>query len=109
MATREDATLMMQILQWSTQAGAMDAMLNLMDAGFDADSAKATDHDVFVNLMLGETVGTFVKQNLLDSNLVNDLWAPGLLWARVGPAALRQREEYGVPELWENFELLAKG
>ena len=109
MATQADAKLMMQILQWSTQSGAMDSMLTLMSPAFDPASAKADDREVFLNLMMGETIGTFVKQDLLDKDLVTDLWAPGILWERVGPAALRQREEYGVPALWENFELLAKG
>jgi hypothetical protein len=109
MSTREDAQLMMQVLQWGTDAGAMDAMLALMGPGFDPESAAATDREVFVSLMMGETIGTFVKQGLLAGGLVYDLWAPGMLWSRVGPAALRQREEYGEPRLWENFEGLAKG
>jgi len=29
------------------------------------------------------------------------------VWARVGPAALKQREKHGVPELYANFEALA--
>jgi hypothetical protein len=28
-------------------------------------------------------------------------------WARVGPAALKEREKFGVPELYENMEALA--
>jgi hypothetical protein len=57
---------------------------------------------------MGETVGTFVKQNLLSSELVHDLlWVDGL-WARVGPAALQAREHAGEPRLYENFEALAK-
>ena len=31
---------------------------------------------------------------------------PGV-WARVGPAARKQRDKHGVPELYENFEALA--
>jgi hypothetical protein len=107
MATREDATLMMQILQWHTEAGGMDASMALMGADFDAESATVADRNVFIMLLMGETVGTFVKQGLLDRNLVYDLWAPSLLWARVSGAALQQRAEYGVDALWENFEALA--
>jgi hypothetical protein len=107
MATKDDATLMIQIMQWSQQAGAIEAMLSLMSPDFDAENASAEDKDVFVVLMMGETIGTFTKQGVLDAGLVYDLWAPGLLWARVGPAALRQREQFGVPALWENFEALA--
>jgi hypothetical protein len=47
------------------------------------------------------------KNGLLDTDLVLDwLWMSGV-WARVGPAALRQREKHGVPELYANFEALA--
>jgi len=109
MATHEDASLMMQILQWSTQTGAIEASMALMSPDFDAETASADDRQVFVLLLQGETIGTFTKQGLLDKDLVYDLWAPRMLWARVGPAALRQREKYGEPALWENFEALANG
>jgi hypothetical protein len=107
MATRDDAALMMQVLQWSTSSGAMDSMLALMSPHFDAGTASAEDRNVFVTLMMGETIGTFTKHGLLDKGLVYDLWAPRMVWAFVGPAALRQREQYGEPALWENFEALA--
>lgn len=109
MATHDDASLMVDLLQWHTAAGGMEASMALMDAGFDAEAAKVEDRHVFVMLMMGETIGTFVKQGVLDGGLVYDLWAAGLMWDRVGPAALKQREQYGVPALWENFEALAKG
>jgi hypothetical protein len=107
MATREDATLMMNILNWHTNAGGLDATLAVMSPDFDPNTALATDRNVFQLLMMGETIGTFTKQGLLDQGLVDDLWAAGMVWARVGPAALRQREELGEPRLWENFEALA--
>lgn len=109
MATKEDAALFMQILQWHTAAGGMGASISMMSPDFDAANASADDPDVFIMLMTGETIGTFVKQGILDPGLVYDLWAPGLIWARVGQAALRQREQFGVPALWENFEGLAHG
>ncbi|WP_246456372.1 DUF4760 domain-containing protein [Nocardioides mesophilus] len=109
MADQQDAQLMMQVLQWSSMSGGIDALVNLMSPGFDAEGASATDRDVLTLLLLGETLGTFTKQGLLDKGLVNDLWASGLVWAGVGPAALRQREQFGEPRLWENFEALANG
>ncbi len=109
MATREDATLMVDILKWSSDAGAMDASLALMSPDFDPETASASDRHVFVILMMGETIGTFTKQGLLDKDLIYDLWAPAMLWSMVGPAAIRQREKVGVPQLWENFESLALG
>jgi hypothetical protein len=55
-----------------------------------------------------ETVGTLVKNNLLDRELVNDwLWVEGL-WDRVGPAAVKVREKAGEPRLYENFEALSQ-
>ena len=47
--------------------------------------------------------------DLLDRDLVYDwIWVTGA-WDRVGPAALRAREQSGAPELFENFEALAQG
>ena len=109
MATREDASLVMQLLQWGTDSGATEAELAIIEPDFDPEKASATDRHVFVLLTLGETIGTFVKHGVLDRELVDDLWATELVWARVGPAALRQRAEWGVPELWENFEAWARG
>ena len=55
----------------------------------------------------GETIGTLTKNGLLDTDLVLDwLWVSGI-WARVGPAARKQRDKHCVPELYENFEALA--
>jgi hypothetical protein len=34
------------------------------------------------------------------------LWVDGL-WSRVAPAALKVREKFGEPRLFENFEALA--
>ncbi|SEJ58957.1 DUF4760 domain-containing protein [Demequina mangrovi] len=108
MPTHDDATLMMELLQWHTASGGMEASRFMMSPDFDAAAADSHDRHVFVMLMMGETIGTFVKQGLLDAGLVYDLWAVGLVWDRVGPAALRAREKYGVPALWENFEALAR-
>jgi hypothetical protein len=107
MATHEDAALMMDIMTWHTAAGGMDAAEAILSPDFDPDTAVASDRHVFVMLMMGETIGTFTKHGLLDTELVDDLWATEMVWARVGPAALRDREKFGEPRLWENFEALA--
>ena len=81
----------------------------MFDDGFDRDTASATDEAVRRVLQFGETVGTLTKNNLLDTGLAIDwIWFAGL-WARVGPAALRQREKFGVASLYENFEALTSG
>ncbi|MDX6218442.1 MAG: hypothetical protein QOJ48_123 [Frankiales bacterium] len=60
-------------------------------------------------LAMNETIGTFVKQGLLDRGLVYDLfWVAGV-WERCAPIALHYREKTGVPEMYENFEALAAG
>jgi hypothetical protein len=108
--TREDAQLLIQIAQWSTALGIPEAFPALFDESFDADTADALiDKPVRTVLMFGESVGTLVKHDLLNAELVHDwLWVAGL-WARVGPAAQKQREKFGEPRLYENFEALATG
>ncbi len=108
--TRDDAQLMIQIAQWGTALGVQDAMPRLFAEDFDPQAADAmSDQSVRTMLMFGESIGTLTKHGLLSSELVNDwLWVEGL-WSRVGPAALRQRERFGEPRLYENFEALADG
>ena len=108
MATREDATLLVQIMQWAAISGLDEALGKIFSDDFDPETAKANDPAVRKVLNLGETVGTFVKQGLLDRDLVHDLWAMQLTWKRVGPAALKARERIGEPRMFENVEALAR-
>lgn len=106
--TREDAALMMQINQWGAATGADQAFIEIFADDFDPDTADHSDEVVVKVLGFAETIGTFVKQDLLSRELVHDLlWVEGM-WTRVGPAALKAREKYGEPRLYENFEALAK-
>lgn len=106
--TREDAQLLVQIARWGTELGIQDAMPSIFGDDFDPESADATDEAVRTMLGFGETVGTLVKNDLLSVELVLDwLWVEGI-WARVGPAARKQREKFGEPRLYENFEALAE-
>jgi hypothetical protein len=58
--------------------------------------------------MIGESIGTLTKHDLLSSELVHAwLWVQGL-WSRLGPAALKAREKFAELRLYENFEALAK-
>jgi hypothetical protein len=67
-----------------------------------------SDQAVRTMLMIGESIGTLTKNDLLSVELVRDwLWVEGI-WSRVGPAALKQRDKFGEPRLYENFEALAK-
>jgi hypothetical protein len=109
MATREDAALIVQILQWGALSGLDDAFHAINSDDFDPETATAHNPSVRKVLNFGETVSTFVKQGLLDRALVIDLWALHLTWKRVGSAALRAREHTGEPRMFENFEALVRG
>jgi hypothetical protein len=106
--TRDDAQLMIQIAQWGTSLGVQDAMPRIFADDFDPDTADAmSDQAVRTMLMFGESIGTLTKNDLLSVELVLDwLWVEGI-WSRVGPAALKQRDKFGEPRLYENFEALA--
>jgi hypothetical protein len=107
--TKDDAQLMIQLAQWGTLLGVQEAMPQIFSDSFDPETADAmTDQSVRTMLTFGETIGTLTKNGLLHEGLVQDwIWVAGL-WARVGPAAKRNRERYGEPRLYENFEALAQ-
>ena len=106
--TRDDAQLMIQIAQWGTSLGVQEAMPRIFADDFDPETADAmSDQAVRTMLMFGESIGTLTKNDLLSVELVRDwLWVEGI-WSRVGPAALKQRDKFGEPRLYENFEALA--
>jgi hypothetical protein len=106
MATREDAELMVGLLRWGTEMGLDEALRTLFSPDFDAETASMDNPAVERTLSFCETVGTFVKQQLLDADLVRDLiWIEGI-WAKVGRHALAAREHENEPRLYENFESL---
>jgi hypothetical protein len=108
-ATYDDAKLVVQLLSWGTQMGLPEAVSAVLADDFDPDRASANDSDVRALLSFGETIGTFVKHDVLDRAFADDLWWMQGTWAKVGPAALRLRERLGEPRLYENFEALAGG
>jgi hypothetical protein len=106
--TREDAELMLQVLQWAASIGMKEAGAAVMAEDFDPESAELSDGAVSTVLTVGEVIGALVKHELLNRELVDDIiWVSGS-WARVGPAALKARVEAGEPRIYENFEALAK-
>ena len=107
--TREDATMILELAKWGSMLGLPEASRKIFADDFDPDAAHALDPETQTLLVFYETIGTFVKNELLDRELVYDwTWVTGA-WERVGPAALKAREQSGVPELFENFEALAQG
>lgn len=108
MANRRDGALLVQLAQWGSSMGLEEAQRAVFADDFDPETASAQDVMVSRLLTWGETIGTLTKNGLLDTGLVLDwLWVAGL-WARVGPAAVKAREQHGVPGLYENFEALAR-
>jgi hypothetical protein len=107
--THDDAVLVIELAKWGAMSGLAEAVGKIFADDFDPDTAELSDPSVRIVLGFNETVGTLVKNNLLNRDLVYDwLWVAGS-WDRVGPAALRARERAGVPYLYENFEALASG
>jgi hypothetical protein len=106
-ATHNDAALVVQLVRWGTEMGLEEAMGHLFANDFDAEAVSVNDSSVRKMLTFGETVATLVKHGILDKDLVDDLWWAQGAWARVGPAALRERERLGEPRLFENFEAQA--
>jgi len=107
--SREDAALIVELAKWGSMMGLAEASRAIFADDFDASAAKVSDPHVHAILNFNETVGTLVKNGLLDRDLVYDwLWFVGS-WERVGPAALQAREEAGVAQLYENYEALATG
>jgi hypothetical protein len=107
MPDREDGALLVQLSQWGSAMGLEEAMHAVWADDFDPEGASAEDILVSRLLNWGETIGTLTKNGLIDTDLVLDwLWMSGV-WARVGPAARKQRDKHGVQALYENFEALA--
>ncbi len=106
-ATREDATLVVQLMRWGTEMGLDEALHDVFAEGFDPENAATAEKSVRKVLTFGEIVGTLVKLDLLDRDfLVDLLWIEGM-WNRVGAAARVARERDREPRLFENFEALA--
>jgi len=108
-ATHDDANLVMQIARWSVELGLPDALRFVLDDEFDPEEVSAGDSPVQKVLAFGEFVGTFVNQGVLPRDLVMHLWWMEGFWKRVAPAAQRQRDHFGEPRLWENFDKLVTG
>ena len=103
-----EGMLLVALAQWGSIAGADEAAAAIFDDDFDPETATAQDKAVRKVLMWGETLGTLTKNGLISQELVLDWqWVAGA-WARVGKAALAQREKFDQPRLYENFEALAK-
>lgn len=115
-ATQEDAQLLVQLMGTPIATRASDGTDILFTYGtpptyeqFRKDHPHGSEGARAVNavLTLNETIGTFVKNGLLDRDLVEDLlWVQGS-WNQCKNIALHYRTQAGEPRLYENFEWLA--
>jgi len=66
-------------------------------------------HKEMVILRHLERIGTLIKNDLLDAEVLLDFAGFFIqeCWTKVKPLALEQRRVRGVNELWENFEFIA--
>lgn len=108
-ATYDDASLVLQIVRWSTEFGLDQAGQAVFSDDFDPADASLGDPSVQKVLQFGEVVGTLVKHGVLDRDLTLDLWWVEGLWARVASAVRRERDRLGESRLYENMEALATG
>lgn len=106
-ATHEDALLVVQLSRWSSEMGLDDAMTEIFSDGFSPGDGSAANASVRKVLNFGETVASLVKHNVLDWDLLSDLyWIEGM-WRQVEAHARYARQHAGEPRLYEHFEALA--
>jgi Domain of unknown function (DUF4760) len=106
-AKHEDAMLVVELSRWSTELGLDKAMKEIFSDGFSAGDGSSDNESARTVLNFCETVGSLVKHNLLDWDLLSDLfWIDGM-WKRVEPFARFARQRTGEPRLYEHFEALA--
>ena len=107
MADTQDGLIAVQLAQWATTLGVLQAALAVLSEEFDPATARSSDQAVAPLLEFGETVGTLAKHGLIDPDLVRDLWWFEGIWHRVATAADKDRDMFGESGLWANFEALA--
>lgn len=106
MATYDDAKIVVQLARWSTEMGLDEAMKEVFSDGFNAKDGSSDSDAARKVLHFGETVGSLVKHNVLDFDLISDLfWFAGL-WDRVAAYAKHARDTAGEPRIYEHFEAL---
>lgn len=115
--TIEDAQLIMQLNIMAAMTGAFRGMdlLDMFDkpptlAQMRKRYPRGSEEQGQISAFLGlcETVGTFVRQGVLNETLVNDLYAIEYAWTKIEKIARGLRKETGETRMYENAEWLAK-
>lgn len=72
--------------------------------------ALDSDERFFINEIASyyETLGMFWKKGIVDADLALEWNAAALYWSKLGPILIKAREVFGIDNLWEDFEALAK-
>ena len=115
--TYQDASLMLQLAQWSAISGVQEAQGWMWSDQFAPDYAEFTRQyppgsegglKIYKICNYYETLGTLWKHGLLNEDLIFDWLAISAIWERVKNVPLGMRQDSGNPRLYENFEALAK-
>lgn len=106
-AKHEDAIVVVQLVRLSWEIGLDGAMKEIFSKGFDASDGSKDNESVRKVLHFGETVGTLVKHNVLDLDMVADLWDLAGLWNQVKASADSERKNHNSTHLYEHFESMA--
>ncbi len=114
--THEDAQLLVQLARLNVASGCPEAGDFMWSDAFisDYDEFKAkfpigSKEFGYIRTLAGfyETVGTLVKNELINEDLVLDWLAVHMVWNRLEGLLTGMRDEAGEPRLWENFQALA--
>ena len=115
--TYEDAQLIVQLNMMGTMSGAFHGFSLLRTFDKPPTLAQAlkryplgTEEQGHISAFLGlcETVGTFVRNGVLNEALVNDMYAVENSWTVIEKIAKGMRKQSGEPRMYENAEWLAK-
>jgi hypothetical protein len=114
--THEDGQLLVQLARLNAQSGCSEASNFIWSDAFVSDYdefkrkfPKGSREFGYIGTLAGfyETVGTLVKNELLNEDLVHDWLAVHMVWQRLEGVLIGMRDEAGEPRLWENFQALA--
>jgi hypothetical protein len=115
--THEDAVILVQLAQLGLQANGPQARNWVWSDAFVPEYEEfkrryPAGSDGFALLTAAatyyETIATLWKHRLINEELVFDWLSIRAVWERVRGVLVGQREEFGEPRLWENFEAMAR-
>lgn len=118
MATKDDAMLVIEFSRWAKEWGFYEAnswlrenrdKWNTYEVFRDALPPSSEGyHHVHTVLGFYENLGLFYRHRVIDTNLLFD-WLDFVdPWSRLAAVALGLRDDAENPDLWTNFELLAR-